>query len=144
MNHLLDTNVVSEWVKPRPDANVTRWLAQADEDRIYISVISFAEIRHGIDQMSAGHRRDLLESWLQNELPARFEGRILGVDLAVADAWGAITARNRQLGVNLSAMDVFFAATALVYELTLVTRNAKHFQKAGITLLNPWVEKDFF
>ena len=88
MNFLLDTNVVSEWVKPRPNANVVRWLAETDEDRVFLSVITFAEIRLGVEEMVAGWRRDGLTRWLQVELPARFEGRILGVDLAVAEGWG--------------------------------------------------------
>ena len=142
MNYLLDTNVVSEWVKPRPDTNVARWLAEADEDRICLSVVTFAEMRQGIEQMSAGRRRNALESWLQNELPARFAGRILGVDLAVAQAWGTIMARSGKMGVNLSAMDAFFAATAAVHGLILVTRNAKRFEKMSISLLDPWVEEE--
>lgn len=142
MSYLLDTNVVSEWVKPRPDANVTRWFAQADEDRIYLSVITFAEISLGIEELGAGARRSVLESWLQNELPARFEGRILGVGLAVAAVWGAITARSKKSGLHLSVMDAFFAATAEIHALTLVTRNTKHFDKLGISLLNPWTEQE--
>jgi predicted nucleic acid-binding protein len=80
LNFLLDANVVSEWVKLRPNANVVRWLAETDEDRVFLSVITFAEIRLGVEEMVAGWRRDGLTRWLQVELPARFEGRILGVD----------------------------------------------------------------
>ena len=94
MNYLLDTNVVSEWLKPRPDANVVKWLAETDEDGVYFSVITFAEIRQGVEEMSAGRRREALKSWLQDELPERFEGRILGVGLVVAEAWGILMARS--------------------------------------------------
>lgn len=141
MNYLLDTNVVSEWGRPRPDTNVARWLAEADEDRVCLSVITFAEIRQGVEEMPAGRRRDALKSWLQNELPARFEGRILGVDRVVAETWGAVMARSGKLGVNLTAMDAFFAATAEAHGLTLVTRNTKHFERLDISLLNPWDER---
>ncbi len=140
MNWLLDTNVVSEWVRSRPDPNVVRWLAEADEDRIFLSVITFAEIRQGIEEMAAGRRREALKSWLRDELPARFEGRIVGVDLVVAEACGTALARSRQIGLNLAVMDAFFAATAATHGLTLVTRNTRHFEKLGIALLNPWRE----
>lgn len=138
MNYLLDTNVVSEWVKSRPHANVVRWLAETDEDHICLSVITFAEIRRGIEGMVSGRRRDALRSWLQNDLTARFEGRILAVDLAVAESWGVLMSLSVKIGVNLGVMDAFFAATAQVYGLTLVTRNTKHFEKLSIALLNPW------
>ncbi|MFZ0738174.1 MAG: type II toxin-antitoxin system VapC family toxin [Candidatus Acidiferrales bacterium] len=139
MNYLLNTNVVSEWLKPRPDANVVKWLAETDEDSVYLSVITFAEIRQGVEEMSAGRRREALKSWLQDELPERFEGRILGVGLVVAAAWGILMARSSQMGMNLSAMDAFFAATARAHELTLITRNTKHFERLGIGLVNPWI-----
>ena len=141
MNFLLDTNVVSEWVKPRPNANVVRWLAETDEDRVFLSVITFAEIRLGVEEMVAGWRRDGLTRWLQVELPARFEGRILGVDLAVAEGWGDLMARGSKIGLNLSVMDAFFAATAGAHGLTLVTRNTKHFGRLGASLINPWLER---
>ena len=141
MSYLLDTNVVSEWVRPRPDANVVRWLADVDEDRVYVSVITFGEIRRGIEEMAAGRRREALKSWLENALPARFEGRILAVDRVIAEAWGTAMAASGKLGVHLSAMDAFFAATAEIQGLTMVTRNTKHFEKLGISLLNPWHER---
>lgn len=138
MNYLLDTNVVSEWVKPRPHANVARWIAETNEDHICLSVITFAEILWGIEGMVSGRRRDALRSWLQHELPARFEGRILAVDLAVAESWGVLMSWSSKMGLNLGVVDAFFAATAQVYGLTLVTRNTKHFEKLGVALLNPW------
>jgi predicted nucleic acid-binding protein len=140
VNYLLDTNVVSEVVKPRPDPRVVRWLTDADQECIWLSVITFAEIRFGAEQMPAGRRRDSVVSWLQNELPARFDGRIISVGLAVSDAWGAIMAQGRKLGARLEVLDGFFAATAKAHEMTLVTRNTRHFERLGIALLNPWTE----
>ena len=141
MNYLLDTNVVSEWVKPRPDLNVIRWLADADEDRIHLSVITFAEIHQGIEGMTPGRRRESLKSWLQDELALRFDGRILGVDLRVAEAWGTVMAQSQAKGVNIGAMDGFFAATSFANDLTLVTRNTKHFERMNVPVLNPWHAK---
>jgi toxin FitB len=138
VNWLLDTNVVSEWVKPRPDARVARWLAEAEEDSVYLSVITFAELRQGIEQMDRGARRQALETWLDIDLRDRFEGRILGVDLAIANAWGSLVTQSRRIGVNLGVMDAFFAATAQAHGLTIVTRNTKHFAHLGIAVVNPW------
>ena len=90
MSFLLDTNAVSEWVKPRPNPGLFGWMESADEDRIFISVVSLAELHYGVERMAAGRRRSRLAQWLQHELPLRFEGRILPVDDAVADVWGRI------------------------------------------------------
>ena len=78
MNFLLDTNAVSEWVKPRPNPGLIGWMESADEDRIFISVVSLAELHYGVERMAAGRRRSRLEQWLQHELPLRFESRIGG------------------------------------------------------------------
>jgi predicted nucleic acid-binding protein len=140
LKFLLDTNVVSEWVKLKPNANVVRWLADMDEDQVYLSVVTFAEIRQGIYEMPSGRRRDSLELWLNDDLFLRFEGRILDVDLAVAGAWGALMAQSTKVGMNLNAMDAFIAATARVHAVTLATRNTKHFAKLDVSLANPWVD----
>jgi len=138
VNFLVDTNVVSEWVTPQPDRNVISWLANVDEDRVFISVISFAEIRRGLEMLPAGRRRDRLAAWLTEELPVRFEDRILNIDPHVAETWGVVMARGQKLGLTLGSMDAFVAATAEVHTLTLATRNVKDFERLGISLLDPW------
>ena len=139
MSFLLDTNVISEWVKPKPHAGVIRWLAEADEDRVFISVISIAEIRRGLERMAKGQRRERIAAWLWEDLPARFEGRILPVDLAVAREWGVIVEKAGRRGIGLGAMGGFLAATALTRELTFVTRNIKDFRDLGMEIFDPWV-----
>jgi predicted nucleic acid-binding protein len=138
VSYLLDTNVVSEWVKPRPDPGVVRWLAEIDEDRVFLSVITLAELRHGLDRMPEGARRHRLDGWLTTDLPLRFEGRLLPIDGTVADAWGKIMARAQAGGRPMGAMDAFVAATAEVHHLTLVTRNVSDFIVLGQTIINPW------
>lgn len=138
MTFLLDTNVLSEPFKPRPDPGVLGWLAETDEDRMYISVVSLAEIRRGIELLELGNRRGRLESWLVEELPLRFERRVITIDAEIADVWGAFMARARRSGIGLGAMAAFLAATASVHGLTLVTRNTSDFVRLGINLLNPW------
>jgi len=140
MSFLLDTNVVSEWVKPRPDKGVLAWLSEVDEDRVFLSVMTLAELRSGIERLAAGKRRARLDAWLQEELPLRFEGRLLPIDRAVADAWGRIAARGEQVGRPISVADALVAATAEVHELTLVTRNAADFEPALKAIVNPWID----
>jgi predicted nucleic acid-binding protein len=137
MSFLLDTNAVSEWVKLRPDPGVIGWMDAADEDRVFISVISLAELSYGVERLPAGKRRRRLEEWLQHELPLRFEGRILPVDADVAEAWGKTVSRSEAAGRPIGAMDAFLAATAEVHSLTLVTRNVSDFPLLK-AVLNPW------
>ncbi|MGB0009862.1 MAG: type II toxin-antitoxin system VapC family toxin [Candidatus Sulfotelmatobacter sp.] len=139
MNFLLDTNAVSEWVKPRPNPGLVAWMDSADEDRIFLSVISLAELRYGIERMAQGRRRRRLDDWLQHELPMRFEGRILTVNAVIADAWGNTVSRSVAAGRPISVMDAFLAATAEFHHLTLITRNVSHFPLLK-NILNPWIE----
>jgi predicted nucleic acid-binding protein len=138
VNFLLDTNVVSEWTKPRPDPGVVTWLAEADEDRIFLSVVTLAELRHGIERMPTGARRNRLDAWLTEEVPSRFENRLLAIDAETADRWGRVMARGQESGRPPGSMDAFIAATAERHDLTLVTRNVRDFEALGIRIVNPW------
>jgi toxin FitB len=109
-----------------------------DEDRVYLSVVTLAELRHGVERLADGRRRARLEVWLQLDLTERFAGRVLVVDGAIADAWGRLVARADAAGQPLSSMDGFIAATAQIHRLTLVTRNVKDFTATGVKILNPW------
>lgn len=139
MNFLIDTNVVSEWVRPRPEPRVVAWFAEADEDRVYLSVVTLAELRRGVARLAAGHRRNRLDEWLRHDLPLRFEGRILAVDIVVAAAWGDVMAERENRGLPISTMDAFIAATARVHRLTLVTRNTPDFEASVSEIVNPWM-----
>jgi predicted nucleic acid-binding protein len=138
VSFLLDTNVVSEWTKPRPNAGIIEWLARVEEDEVFLSVVTFAELRHGIERLPSGARRRRLDEWLRGELPLRFETRIVGMDGAIADEWGRVVARREARGQPIHAMDALIAATAQVHGLTLVTRNTADFQASVKSLLNPW------
>jgi toxin FitB len=139
VSFLLDTNVVSEWTKPHPNPGVVNWLETVNEDDVFLSVVTFAELRHGIERLAAGARRRKLDQWLRSELPARFEGRIALIDGAVADEWGRLVAQREAVGKSIHAMDALIAATARVHELTLVTRNVSDFSASLKTLVNPWI-----
>src|ERR1700676_863153 len=135
MSFLLDTNAVSEWVKPRPNPGLIGWMESADEDRIFISVVSLAELHCGVERMAAGRRRSRLEQWLQHELPLRFESRILPVD--TKEAGGKTVSRSQAAGGPIGAMDACLAATAETHQLTLVTRNVADFPLLK-AVLDPW------
>jgi predicted nucleic acid-binding protein len=138
MKVLLDTNVLSEVRRPAPDPKVLDWLDTLDEDRAFISVASIAELGCGIARMDDGRRRAALSAWLAEDLPARFAGRIVPIDPAIAERWGDLMAQARQSGFALSVMDGFFAATALAKELVLATLNTKDFVPLGLPVFNPW------
>lgn len=138
MSFLLDTNVLSEWVKPEPNAGVVAWLSLADEDRIFISVVTIAELRHGVERLPPSGRRDRLDVWLTEQLPARFEGRILQIDVDTATAWGRVMARGQAAGRPMSTMDAFIAATAESRSLTIVTRNVRDFEVTDLPVIDPW------
>jgi predicted nucleic acid-binding protein len=137
MSFLLDTNAVSEWTKPRPNPGLIGWMESIDEDRVFISVITLAELRYGVERLAVGARRRRLEAWLGHEVPLRFEGRILPVDANVAEAWGKTVSRSDTAGRPIGAMDAFLAATAEFHHLTLVTRDVSDF-KLLKAVLNPW------
>jgi toxin FitB len=141
VNFLLDTNLVSEWTKPRPNPGVVSWLADADEDRVFISVVTIAELRHGVERLAIGRQRKRLNEWIEGELLFRFEERILPIDAATADAWGRIVAHREGLGRPIGTMDAFIAATAQVHKLTLATRNQTDFEASVAAVVNPWSEK---
>jgi predicted nucleic acid-binding protein len=141
MSFLLDTTVVSEWVKSRPNRGVVAWLAEVDEDRVFMSVVTLAELRYGIERMATGSRRKRLDEWLRDELPLRFEGRVLSIDPIVADGWGKVVARSEAAGRPIGAMDALIAATAEAHGMTLVTRNTSDFEVSLKLIMNPWDEE---
>lgn len=135
---LLDTNIISELVKPKPEANVTEWVENTDESLLYLSVLTFGEIRRGFAALPQSRRRATLEAWLDKDLRARFEGRILVIDQEVADRWGLLTAAARDTGIVLPVIDGLLAATALEHNLTLVTRDTGQIPSMGVAVFNPW------
>ncbi|MFN3546013.1 MAG: type II toxin-antitoxin system VapC family toxin [Mesorhizobium sp.] len=138
MNYLLDTNVLSETSRPQPSPDVLHWLAELDEDRGFVSVITIAELRRGALIVAPGRRRETLLSWIDLELRDRFSSRIVPVDVDIADRWSDVMAASRAEGRGLGVMDGFIAATALVRGLTVVTRNVRDFAFLGDRVMNPW------
>jgi predicted nucleic acid-binding protein len=135
---LLDTNCVSELVRVKPEPRVLKWLEATDERMLYLSVLTLGEIRKGVAGLAQGRRRAHLETWLEVALQARFQDRILAIDAPVADRWGQLAAQAKSLGTPLPIIDGLLAATALHYDLTVVTRNATGFMNTRVQVLNPW------
>lgn len=137
---LLDTNVISELVKPKPNPRVSRWVRGTDEGLLYLSALTLGEIRKGIASLPDASRRGKLASWLDRVLPLRFAGRILPIDQAVADRWGTISGSAAARKSPLPVIDGLLAATALEHNLTFVTRDTQHLANLGAAFLDPWTE----
>jgi toxin FitB len=134
---LLDTNAVSEPRKPSPDPAYMSWLADCDAADLWISALTLGELRYGVLRLDAGARRHGLELWLA-EASALFHDRILPVDQAVTERWADVTLANVRAGRTRSLIDEFIASTALVKDLTIVTRNVRDFEGSGCKVLSPW------
>ncbi len=135
---LLDTNIPSELVRPMPEPKVKTWVAAQSLDTLFISAVSFGELRKGVALRAPGKRRTELEGWMEEDLSMLFSGRTLVVTRSIAERWGMLAAERQITGRPLNMADGMIAATALEHELTLVTRNEKDFTGLGVSLLNPW------
>jgi toxin FitB len=135
---LLDTNCISEVVRLTPDPRVMAWIEAVEESLLYLSVLTMGEIRKGLAVLPQGKRRSRLETWLEVELHARFSGRILSIDAAVADRWGLLAASAKTKGNLLSTIDGLLAATAIHHNLTIVSRNVGDFRNTQVPVVNPW------
>jgi hypothetical protein len=134
-NKDLTPNFQYETVRRNPNKAVIAWLDQLPGEALFVSVLTLGEIRKGIEALTDKRRREKLRLWLEYELPAWFEGRVLAVDLFVADRWGRLLA---EVGRPVPTIDSLLAATALHHELRLVTRNAGDFDYPGLQVINPF------
>lgn len=135
MSYLIDTNALSETIRPKANKSLLNWLESTNPESLYISVLTLGEIRKGIQKCPDDKRKAKLRLWLENKITDWFSGRILTVDLAIADRWGRLQAEANR---PVSIIDSLLAATALHHDLTLVTRNTKDFNFPGLEVFNPW------
>lgn len=138
MSYLLDTSAVSELVKPVPDPGVIEWLSKVDEETLYLSVLTIGELEKGIARLAQGKKRTRLQGWVRHDLMHRFSGRLLAVDVQVADRWGTIAGEAERRGRPVPVMDSLIAATCLVHGLIAVTRNRADFERCGAQCFSPW------
>ena len=136
---LLDTNVPSELTEPKSDKRVEQWLEEADDDQLFLSVITMGELLKGITILPESKRRRDLQDWVDGKLRKWFDGRILPVSDRIAERWGILSGECQLLGTPLNTTDGLIAATALEHGLIVVTRNTSDFALAGVKIVNPWL-----
>ena len=138
MKYLLDTCVVSETRRRKPDASLTNWLAERQAADLFISVVTLGELRKGARASKDIPRRRGLETWIDEVVVSGFSGRILGFDMDEADRWGRLMGDGIAKGVTPSVTDSMIAATALSHGMAVVTRNVSDFQFEGLQVINPF------
>ena len=135
---LLDTNVVSELLRPKPDANVLAWFEANTALPMYLSTITEAELWLGVYSLPEGKRRNIIEGDISEILKNDFAGQILHFDSRAALAYGKLFGKRKAMGRPISREDCQIAALAHVNSFKLATRNVGDFEHCNITLLNPW------
>lgn len=132
--YLLDTNVVSETIRPKPEKTVINWLSSIDMHHLFLSVLTLGEVRKGVEKLTDPLRKQKIIQWLEIDLVKNFHGRLISIDEKVSDKWGYISSLNQT-----PAIDSLIAASAIVHNYKLVTRNSKDFKNIpGLELINPW------
>jgi toxin FitB len=136
----LDTNVLSELRRPRPQQRVVDFIASQPLDRLFVSTVTFAEIRFGIEGVADPVRRAELNDWLTHRVRPKFEQRVLPVSEDVMFKWRLLVEDGRKTGHTYSQPDLIIAATALLHGLIVVTRDIGEFERARVPVINPWRE----
>jgi hypothetical protein len=136
---LLDTNVLSELRRPRPDARVRKFIAGQRLEDLFVSTVTFAEIRFGIEIVSDPIRRAELTEWLTHRVRPLFDQRVLEVSEDVMFKWRLLVEEGRKAGHTFSQPDLIIAATALHHGLTVVTRDTADYARSRVPLFNPWL-----
>jgi len=138
MSYLVDTCCISELVKKKPDPNVVKWFTDQDELSMYLSVITFGELRKGIEKLPDSKKKKELNQWVKEDLNHRFKNRILNINMEEVNKWGEILATAEKNGNPLPAIDSLIAATAQVHDLSIVTKNTQDMEGSGVEVINPW------
>lgn len=138
MAWLLDTNVLSELRKPKPDKRVVGFISSLPLGQVYVSAVTLAEIRFGIDRVTDVAKRNELDKWLANDLRPMFDQRVLQVTEDIMLKWRHLVEDGRKVGYTFSLPDLIIAATAIHYGLTVVTRDRSEYDRAGASVINPW------
>ncbi len=138
MSYLIDTCCISELVKKKPNPGVVKWFANQDELSMYLSVITFGELKKGIEKLPDSKKKKELNRWIKEDLSRRFKNRVLNINIEVVNKWGEILADAEKNGKTLPAIDSLIAATALVHDLSVVTRNTQDMEGSGVEVINPW------
>ena len=138
MAFLLDTNIVSETVRPKPEPKVLAWVEQRNPTELFLASMTIGELMRGACKIKEEPRRTTYERWIENDLSDQFEGRILAFDDKAARTWGRLMGDGDRKGLTPAAADAQIAAIAIDHGLVLVTRNVKDFQNFDLKITNPW------
>ena len=138
MAWLLDTNVLSELRRPKPEPRVVAFIANLPLDQLYVSAVTFAEIRFGIELVGEANRRADLNDWLMHKVRPMFGQRVLSISEDIMFKWRMLVEEGRKAGHTFSQPDLIIAATAAHHGLTVVTRDRSDFDIAGVPVINPW------
>lgn len=139
--YLLDTNILSELRRTRPEAKVVAFVSAQPLESLFVSAVTLAEIRFGIELVEDVHKRSALHDWLQQQLRPMFENRVLPVSEDIMFKWRLLVETGRKVGHTFAQPDLIIAATALHHGLAVVTRDIGGFEKAGVPLVNPWQDE---
>ena len=137
MSYLLDTCVVSELVKPAPEATVVAWMARLPDEACHLSVVSVGELANGAARLPPGARRERFERWI-GELISQYGARVIPVDAVIARRWGQLSGELSRKGIATSMADGLIAVTSLLQGLKLATRNVEDFKPFGVEIVDPW------
>lgn len=135
---MLDTNVISESLRPAPESRVLEWINTQAIETLYLSAISVAELRFGAALLPSGRRKDKLQNRLEDKLLPLFAGRILPLDVAVTKTYAELMSQARMAGRSISTADGYIAATAAANGMIIATRDTNPFAAAGLEVINPW------
>lgn len=138
MNYLLDTCVLSELLKRRPERSVTGWISSVPEINLFLSILTLGEIYKGIAKLYPGDKKEKLVEWVEHDLKTRFEGRIVNLNEEIVKTWGDITGEAERRGKKWPVLDSLLASTALANHMVFVTRNIHHVEELGVKVLDPW------
>jgi len=138
MSFVLDTCVLSELVRPKPEPAVVEWVETQAEDRLYLSALTLGEIEKGIAKLKDARRKEKLRTWLEDDLRRRFAGRWIDVTPEIARIWGRIQGEAELAGRKIPVIDGLIAASALHLGFRVVTRNEDHFRASGVEVVDPW------
>ena len=136
---VLDTNVISEPLRPAPENRITEWIDAQALETLYLSAITVAEVRFGLASLPTGKRRDRLQASLEKQILPLFAGRILPFDMSASQAYSELMAKARATGMAIGTADGYIAATAAANGMMVATRDISPFKAAGLDVINPWL-----
>ncbi|PVZ85422.1 VapC toxin family PIN domain ribonuclease [Serratia sp. S1B] len=135
---ILDTNVISEPLRQAPESRVIEWIDAQALETLYLSVITVAELRFGMDSLPAGKRKDKLQESLEKQILPLFAGRVLPFDILASQSYSELMSKARAAGLAIGTADGYIAATAAANGMMVATRDVSPFKAAGVDVINPW------